>query len=398
MALINKIREKSGWAVGAIALGLLIFMVLGDLLGPNSRLFGQQDNIVGEIAGEDITIQEFDQALEGLKNNYAAQNGRQPGESEMAQLREQAWNQMIFKVAFQKEFERLGLDVTDDELFDMVQGNNIHPAIQQSFTDPQTGQFDRNAVTTYLKNLSSAPVEQQMQWASFEQSLAPDRMRIKYDNLIKQSVYVTNQEAKNFNQAQNAQASIKYLYIPYFTLSDSAYQVTDAQLQAYLDKNKDKYKADASRSIEYVTIPVRPSGADSASAKEEVNNLAKEFASANNDSLFVQANSETPFNPAFVTRGELPENLKNTDLKEGQVYGPFPGNGVYNIYKVTRVKEGGAAAARASHILFKPAGETPEAKAEAKKKAEDVLNQIKKGADFAAMAREHGSDGTASQG
>src|SRR6478735_7932999 len=103
MAVINKIREKSGWAVGAIAVGMLIFMVLGDLLGPKSKLFGRNDTIVGEIAGEEITIQEFDETLEGIKRNYAAQNGgKQPGEEEMAPLREQAWNQMIFKVAFQK--------------------------------------------------------------------------------------------------------------------------------------------------------------------------------------------------------------------------------------------------------------------------------------------------------
>ena len=102
MAVINKIREKSGWAVGAIAVGLLIFMVLGDLLGPKSRLFGRGDTIVGEIAGKEITIQEFEGTLDGLKQNYAAQNGKQPGENELVGLREQAWNQLIFKTALMR--------------------------------------------------------------------------------------------------------------------------------------------------------------------------------------------------------------------------------------------------------------------------------------------------------
>lgn len=398
MAIINKIREKSGWAVGAIALGLLIFMVLGDLLGPNSRLFGRGNTIVGEIAGEEITIQEFDETLEGLKRNYEAQNGKQPGENELVSMREQAWNQLIFKVAFQKEFDRLGLDVTEEELVDMVQGNNIHPAIQQSFVNPQTQQFDRSAVIKYLKDLDKAPAEQQAAWAQFEQGLGPDRMRIKYDNLIKKSVYVTNQEAQAFNQEQNATASIKYLFVPYFTLSDSAFAVTDEQLKDYLNKNKDKYKAEATRSIEYVTVPVRASDEDLTSAKEEVNQLADQFRSTTNDSAFVAANSETPYNPTYLNVGELPEALKNQALTEGAVFGPFDGNGVYTIHKVVDVKDGGAASIRASHILFKPASDTPEAKAEAKKKATEVLNQLKGGADFAAMARQHGSDGTAPQG
>src|SRR5688572_11660201 len=339
MAVINKIREKSGWAVGAIALGLLIFMVLGDLLGPNSRLFGRGDTIVGEIAGEEITIQEFEQSLEGLKQNYAAQNGKQPGENEMASLREQAWNQLIFKTAFQKEFDRLGLAVSEDELVDMVQGNHIHPAIQQAFVDPQTKQFDRAKVIEYLKNLDKAPAEQQAAWQNFEAGLGPDRMRIKFDNLIKQSAYVTKQEALAFNEEQNSKANIKYLFIPYFTLSDSAFKVTDDQLKAYLDAHKDKYKTEESRGIEYVTIPVRASEADKATAKTEINDLAKQFAVTTVDSTFVNANSELPFNSAYVSASELPEKLKNQNLTKGAIFGPFEENEAYTIYKVANVKD-----------------------------------------------------------
>jgi peptidyl-prolyl cis-trans isomerase D len=398
MAVINKIREKSGWAVGAIAIGMLIFMVLGDLLGPNSRLFGRGNTIVGEIAGKEITIQEFEATLDGLKQNYAAQNGKQPGDNELAGLREQAWNQLIFKTAFQQEFDRLGLDVSEEELVDMVQGNHIHPAIQQAFVNPETKQFDRAAVIEYLSKLDKQPAEQQAQWHTFEAGLGPDRMRVKFDNLIKQSAYVTNQEAKNFNDEQNSKANIKYLFVPFFTVSDSALKVTDDQLKAYLDKNKAKYKTEETRKLEYITIPVMPSEADKAAAKEEVDNLVKQFSVSTNDSLFVKANSESPYNGTYVTVGELPENLKTQALTEGAIFGPYTANDAYTIYKVSDVRDNGPASIRASHILFKPTAETPEAKAEAKKKAEDVLTQIKGGADFAAMARQYGSDGTASQG
>src|SRR5687768_1680019 len=114
MALINKIREKSGYAIGFIALAMISFMLLGDLLGPNSRLLGGSNNVIGEIAGEEITIQDFESALEGVKQNYAAQTGRQPTEEELVSLREQTWGQMILKVAYQKEFDRLGIAVSDD--------------------------------------------------------------------------------------------------------------------------------------------------------------------------------------------------------------------------------------------------------------------------------------------
>ena len=139
MALINKIREKSGWAIGFIAIGLGLFIVGSDLLGPggNSGLLGNDEKI-GEIAGEKITLQEFQGELQQTQANYAMQTGRNPAEAEMAGIRDQAWNQLIFQTAYQDQFDKLGLAVTDDELEDMVQGSHVHQVIKQTFVNPTT--------------------------------------------------------------------------------------------------------------------------------------------------------------------------------------------------------------------------------------------------------------------
>ncbi|MDB5261204.1 MAG: peptidylprolyl isomerase [Adhaeribacter sp.] len=380
-------------------MALLSFMVLGDLLGPNSRLLGGNNNVIGEIAGEEITIQAFDEALQGVKQNYAAQTGQQPGEEEMATLREQTWGQLILKVAYQKEFDRLGIAVSDEELVDMVQGNNIHPVIKQTFVNQQTGQFDRSLVVKYLReDLPKAPAEQQAAWYNFEGNLGPERQLVKYNNLIKLSNYVTTVEANRYQAEQTNTASAKYLFVPFFSISDSSIKVTDTQLQAYLDENKERYKVEESRNIEYISISVRPSGADSATVQQDVANVVQQFSSADNDSLFVKANSDTPFNGNWVNAGALPEKLKGQALEKGKIFGPYNENGSFVIHKVIGVKDGGAASARASHILIKPENETPEAKTAAKSKAEGILAQIKAGADFAQMAAQNGQDGTAASG
>ncbi len=395
MALINKIREKSGWAVGAIAIGLGIFVVGGDLLGPNSRLLGNNANEIGEIAGETIDYQEFDEVFQQLRANYEGQSGRAANEGEMAMLREQAWNQLIFKIALESEYERLGIAVSEDELFDMVQGNNIHPAVRQAFTNPQTGEFDRNQVVEYLKNMT--PADRPM-WVNFEQGIATDRVRTLYNNLLTKSVYVTTAEAKNFFNAQNASASVKVLYVPYFTISDSTIKVTDAQLKDFYERNKELYKVEAGRNIEFVSIPVNVSADDSLSHQEEIASVAQQFATVENDSAFVNANSDRPFDGTYLTPGDLPQELRTEQLVEGKVYGPYTTDASYALYKVVDINDSGKSAAKASHILIKPENDTPEAKAAAKTKATDILNQIRNGADFAEMAREHGSDGTASTG
>jgi hypothetical protein len=60
-------------------------------------------------------------------------------------------------MAFKPEWDKLGLTVSDDELVDMVQGDNINPGIKQAFTDKATGQFDKARLIEYLKNLDKLP-------------------------------------------------------------------------------------------------------------------------------------------------------------------------------------------------------------------------------------------------
>ncbi|MBC6608287.1 SurA N-terminal domain-containing protein [Hymenobacter sp. BT188] len=399
MALINTIREKSGWAVGAIVFGLLLFIIGGDLISGQNRLFNRNDTTVGEISGEKVELNDFNNTLEQAKQAFIAQQGRQPDENTLGYLRDQAWNQTIYRIAFKEQFEALGLEVSDDELYDMVQGRNVHPSIRQAFSDPQTGQFDRNKVVEYLKNLDKLPPQAQDQWRNFEAGLTPDRLATKYNNLLKLSTYVTSAEAKRFHEAQNTRANIRYLIVPYFSISDSAVKVTDEQLQAYLDKNKGRYKVEDGRDIEYVTIPVTASKEDSAAVRASVDQLTAQFRSAPNDSLFAKLNSDQPYSGAYVSPADLPEKLREQlPLQVGQVYGPYAENGVYSIFKVTGQKAGTQPAARASHILIKPENTTPEAKAAALAKAKDVLAQIKGGADFAAMARQYGTDGTTATG
>ncbi|WP_128546308.1 peptidylprolyl isomerase [Larkinella soli] len=398
MALINKIREKSGVAVAVIAISLILFIVGGDLLGSQS-LFGGQDQSVGEIAGQKISYQEFNTKVDEARAAYEQQTGRPASDQDQIQLRDQAWNQFILDIAYQKEYDALGLAVTREELIDMVQGNYISPAIRQTFTNPQTGVFDKNTVINYLKNLKSLPPEQQLAWANFEKNLSADRLRTKYENLLRLSVYATTAEAQKEYQAQNTKADAKFLFIPYYSVPDTTVKVTDAQLQEYLDKHKDQFKSFNSRTIQYVTFPVTPSKEDSTSLYEQIKTLARGLATATNDSSYARMNSDIPA-PLYMTLGEMPDQLRATvsTFSPGGVYGPYKENNTYFIYKFGGTKRDTAFTVRASHILIRPKGTGDSAKVVARLRAEGILKQIQGGASFEALAQTNSDDGSAQQG
>jgi len=398
MALINTIREKSGVAVGAVAIGMLLFIVGGDLIGGRNRLFGRNDQVVGEVNGEKIELPEFTAALEQAKQNFTQQQGRPPDDQALSYLREQTWNQLLARRAYQPEFEKLGLTTPDDELVDLVQGDNITPSLKQAFTDPKTGQFDKARLIDYLKNIDKLPPESQAAYHNFETALRDfDRPLQKYNALLKNSVYVTSVEAKRFDEAQNAKASFRYLFVPYSSVSDSTVKPTDAQLQDYLDRHKGRYKVEDGRSIEYIVVPEVASKEDSVAIRQNMDALAQQFRTAPNDSLFAKQNSEQPYSGTYLTTAQLPQQLTSQPLAVGQVYGPYAVGSTLAIYKVTGEKP--KPTVQASHILFKTDPQmTPEAKAAVKVQAQDILAKIKAGADFAAMAKQYGSDGTKDKG
>lgn len=401
MALIKQIRQRTGLAIGVIAGGLILFLLGGDLLSPNSSLLNSSQNIVGEIAGEDITYEEYIQKVEEVKLAYQQRTGRVPSEVEMLTVREQAWQAMIVERVFDEEYSKLGLTVSDAELVDMVQGKNIVAELRQQLVNPTTGEFDKNQLISFLQSLETADPAQQAFWAQQEKLFASSRLRIKYDNLLATSEFTTQAEAKMEYKAANTIADASILYIPYYAVKDDEVKVEESEMKAYLTKNKAKFKMGNTANLEYVSFSIRPSGLDSASVIEEITALTGELRAATNDSSFVVRNSENP--TAFYTfkPGEdLPSDLSSNvgQVTAGETYGPFvTPNGSFVSYKVSE-EYTGTPRLRASHILFSTENMSDEAKADVKAQAETVLAEVKSSGNLAVAARQYGQDGSAQNG
>ncbi len=399
MALITKIREKSGIAAAAIAISLILFLVGSDIFQGKSSLFGTNSQEVGEIAGEKIMIADFQKKVEEATANYTAQTGKGPSEQEQQMIRDQVWNQLVLDIAYKKEFDALGIKVSDEELVDMVQGSNIHPSVRQQFTNPQTGQFDKTFVIQFLKNLKTMPVQQQQAWANFEKSLSQDRLRAKYESLLRLSNFVTSNEAQKEYQTQTAKFNARFVHVPFFSINDSTVKVEESQLEEYLAKHKEQYKGYNSRSIQYVTFPVIPTKQDTVEFYNQIKKLAKDLAVAPNDSAFAMLNSDVR-TPYLVSYSDIPDAVKSQlgTFQVGGIYGPFKTGLTYSIYKYGGIKKDTLFTVRASHILIAPASKTDSAKAQAKTRAEAILAQIKGGANFETLAQMNGMDGTAQTG
>ena len=395
MAIISTLRDKGGkFLVFVVGFSIAAF-VLGDILGPNSSLIGQNRNIVGSINGEEIDLVRFNAVYEELTYNFSLNNGRSPNQQEVSELRDQAWERLINDISYVEEFNKIGLTVTDKESVDMVQGNNIHPMIIQAFSDPSTGSFNKDNVIGYLQNLSNQPANQQQAWFSFESNLKPMRLRTKYDNLIAQSTYYNTLEAEAEYFNTSSQIDLAYFYIPFFAVSDTLFDVSTNEMRSYLNKNKSDYNQDETRSIDYAFFSVQPSAEDSTFFENEINDIRSNLMSSNiiDDSTYAVINSDS-FNPYIkFNPDELPTDLVGKDV--GFITEPTYENGSISIKKLSKIDQDAQEKARAKHILLRFDDSN---KSTVRTEANRILNLLRSGSDFEETARTYSQDGSASNG
>ena len=399
MAVIGKIRKRSGLLVVVIGVALAAF-VLGDFATGGG---GRPEMNVGSIDGEDISIQDFNLRYEQNVNAQQQQQGNRLTQDEMFRVRENTWNQMVEEMIMGKEYETLGLTVTPEELFDQIQGSNPHPAVIQNFTNPETGQFDRELVLNYLQNLSQMPQASKDQWLIFERYVKEDRLRTKYQNLITKAHYLPTALAKANYENKNTKAEAELLSVRYSTVPDSLAVPTEADFKKFYEENKKSYDRPAMRDIEFVAFEVKPSKKDNEAAREFVNSLKAEFEVTDNIAGFVNANSDTRYDSSWKGNTEVPVALEQVmfENEPGFVYGPYFDQEAYRLARLVDVNYR-PDSVKASHILLAYTGamrsEQSRTKAAAQQLADSLLAVVKKSpAKLKELAMQFSDDGSVAQ-
>lgn len=401
MAVLSKIRQRSLLLILVIGFCLLAFIV-GDII--NSGGFGVTRNI-GSVNGKDIPVQEF---LQKVNDVQARQQGISPSQAANA-----VWSQEVENILFEERYDKAGLRVGRDHIF------NVYAQDPQVAQNPQflnaLGKFDKAKFNEFLVNMKTT---NPAQWQMIEKNkgLVEDAAKKQlYITMLKAGFFATEADGKAKYQMDADKAAFDYVFVPYSTINDDQVKVSDEELTAYMKKNEKKYKSEASRDLEFVLIENKPSAADEAEMKNEINSLLTAkvefneatktndtvpgFANVTNVEEYVNKHSDIKYDTTYVTKKDLPleyaEQIYN--LGKGQVFGPYIQDGYYKLTKMMNKK--GNASAKASHILIAyKGGKAPNpaitrTKEEAKAKADDLLKQVNANPSaFAELARTNTDD------
>ena len=311
----------------------------------------------------------------------------------MEYVREQAFEMMVSEIILGEEFDKLGLSVSDDELFDLVQGDNPHQAVRQMFTDPQTGAFNRSVLLNFLQNMNQDPSGQQLAyWTFMESQILNDQLISKYSNLIRKGLFVPGFMAREEATANSRTVDFDFIVQRYNLIPDSSVMVTTADLKKYYNEHPLNWKQQPSRDVEYVAFQTVPSAQDHEKALKETQKIKTEFETSTNDQQFVSLNSDAPYALQNYTAAELPVQAASLfDAAPGTTVGPYEeGNAliIAKLIQMVNVPD----SVRARHILIQPKANNQIEIAKARSLADSLQNVIANGGDFAIQAVSFSAD------
>ena len=315
--------------------GAMVITLIPGGLGSNFGFGAPAAGVVANVAGQEVTVIEVQQQAKQMLRQQFPKGGAEASML-LPFLASRAAEQLIDEKVMVAEAERIGLRATDQELADELQHGQL-----ATILFPNGAFIGREGYEDFLqRNDLTVP-----QFEKMEKDFILAR---KLRALINGSVSVTDSELRHEFERRNTKVKFEYAVLSQDEIR-KAIHPTDAELKAFYERNKATYanSIPEKRKVKFVLI----------------------------DTAKLEAQ-------AAITPQEL-QAYYNQHLDD------------YRVPEQVKV----------SHILIK----TPLAGAdgkidskgveEARKKAQDILNQLKAGAKFEDLAKKYSEDpGSGKQG
>lgn len=400
MAALGSLRRNSFVLISVIGMALFAFVIAGVFDGSG---FQSQDPI-GEINGEKISITDFRNQVDFLKKSYNFSD---------LQALNTSWDQVTRKEIFRQRIDQLGLGSGKAHL-DYFLANNPNFNSDERFLN-DIGIFDIDKFTDFVLNLKDFNPQSYSQWTLQEKEFKNQIEQNNYLNLLKSGINSSNYEGELEFLKSNLTANILYIKIPYSSVPDSLVSISNSEIKSYINKNSDDFKQKPTRGFEYVVFEELPSIKDERDLRDKLNSFLKDreefnpvsnlnefvkgFKSTNDFDLYIDENSDIPFDSLFRPKGFFSSDHAQMifNLNNDQIYGPYKDNDFMKISRMLEKKNNGNV--RASHILISYKGSQnadpsiERSKNEAKTEANRILKLARLNPDsFSSLALDF-SDG-----
>ena len=407
MAAIGKIRS---WGpVLATVIGLALFAFIAEEMFRSCEATGnERRQQVGEVLGKKISVQEF-QTLTDEFQEYMklAQNRDNFSEEELNQQKDQVWQLFVSNTIVEKEAEKLGLTVTNEEMQNLLKDGQ-NPFLLQPpylFVNQETRRFDVNQLTKFLDDYKkmeaqggNAQMFEQYQriykvWKFMEKVLRQQLLQSKYSSLLSQCMLSNPVSAKMAFEGQNEESDILLATVPYSSIKDDDVKVEDADLKAKYEEKKEQYRQYfETRDIKYVDFQVVASKADRDALMKNMQEARQQLESGVAPAEAVRkAQSQIAYVGIAAQRSAFPSDIaaKIDSMQVGQVTAPFE-TAYDNTLNVVKLINKVQLPDSVEYRQISVGGTSVE---DAHKRADSIYTALQNGAEFETLAKKYGQAG-----
>jgi peptidyl-prolyl cis-trans isomerase D len=227
---------------------------------------------VGKVNGRSIDLRTF-QAV--VQQNIDARQRQAPGSlslEDVAQVRDEVWEQFVQNSVLDAEYQRRGITVTEDEIVEALRSSP--PPEFQKIPEFQTdSQFD---LGKYQRWLSSSVAQQYL--PSLEAQYREQIQRSKLLRVVTADIYLSDPALWEQYRDEHEMAKVALTaIIPRNVIPDSAVHLSDAEINAYYKAHLDDFSRPASAYLSFVALPRLTTTADTAAAKARADSVRAEI-------------------------------------------------------------------------------------------------------------------------
>ncbi|MCK9304730.1 MAG: peptidylprolyl isomerase, partial [Bacteroidales bacterium] len=254
------------------------------------------------------------------------------------------------------------------------------------------GQFDRELFLQFVKAIpQDNSGNLNTYWRYLENTMKFEQMLTKYISLLAKSTVQNPVEMRRSIEDNNITSDVSFIIQPYGLTPDSTVTVSKQEIKDYYNKNRKNFEQKASRDIEYVVFEVIPSEKDIELAKQDIEKVFEEFSTTSNLRSFLGKNSDKPLDTRFYKEGELSEISPVLDsfafkANPASVLPLFRENYAFRSARINAVKML-PDSVFVQHILIQGSD-----RAKNTKLVDSLMQELKKGADFSALATSYSAD------
>ena len=337
------------WIVVVAFLGF-IFAAWGR--GLQRSRSGPERGVVGRVAGVSLRYDDFSEAFRQNLKTYAERSTGQITQGIRDAIEEQTWNTMVNDVLIDSEIERLGIDVTDQHVFDLLWNNPPEMIYTSPAFQDQNGNFD---FELYHREIQLHPER----WEGLADYYRQALKRQLLQQEVMASAFVNDNEVWSEFVTQNEKVSATYVAIDPTTIDVNSVMPTDDEARAYFEKHRSEYELPPMVSLSFVRFPKTATEEDEQDVIARLQDLADASRDGEDFGELAKVYSEHPTASAggdmgYVRKGMLPAEVEQAafELAVGQISPPIKvQDGFYLVKAEDRRRSGGDTEVRVRTIF-----------------------------------------------